>query len=238
MIFPDQVAVVTGAGSGIGRAVAVGLAAGGAEVCLVGRRADALEETASLVRGTRVHSYPTDLTVDAEVSAFAQRIADERGRVDMLIHSAGVIASGPLEAAPVAIFDWQYRTNLRAPYLLTQLLLPMLRLQRGQIVFINSTAGLNARASVSQYAATKFGLKALADSLREELNPAGVRVLTVYPGRTASPMQATVHEAEGKPYKPEGLLQPEDVAKLVLQALSLARTAEITDISVRPMAKT
>jgi NADP-dependent 3-hydroxy acid dehydrogenase YdfG len=90
---------------------------------------------------------------------------------------------------------------------------------------------------VAQYSATKHALKAIADSLREEVNAEGVRVVSVYPGRTATPMQAEVHELEGKPYKPERLMQPADVAEVVLTALTLPRTTEVTDLMVRPMAK-
>ena len=87
------------------------------------------------------------------------------------------------------------------------------------------------------YAATKYAFKALADSLREEVNAEGVRGLSVYLGRTASPMQAMIHAIEGKPYHPEYLLQPSDVAAVVLNALCLPCTAEMTDISIRPMRK-
>jgi NADP-dependent 3-hydroxy acid dehydrogenase YdfG len=102
---------------------------------------------------------------------------------------------------------------------------------------MNSSAGLSARAGVAQYAATKHALKAIADSLREEINDDGVRVLSVFLGRTATPMQAAVHEMEGREYYPELLLQPEDVASVIINALSLPRSAEVTDIIVRPLAK-
>ncbi len=104
-------------------------------------------------------------------------------------------------------------------------------------MFINSSAGLRAGAGISQYAATKHALKAIADSLREEINAEGLRVLSVYPGRTATPMQASVHAMEGKAYHPERLMQPEDVAAVVINALKLPRSAEVTDISVRPLMK-
>jgi NADP-dependent 3-hydroxy acid dehydrogenase YdfG len=104
-------------------------------------------------------------------------------------------------------------------------------------VFINSSAGLNARAELAQYAATKHALKAIADSLREEINDDGVRVLSIFLGRTATPMQATVHEMEGREYHPERLMQPEDVATVVINALSLPRSAEVTNIVVRSLAK-
>ncbi len=141
------------------------------------------------------------------------------------------------ENAPIENLDSQYRINVRAPYALTKALLPMLRARRGQVVFINSSRGVIAGAGVGQYAATKHALKAIADSLREEVNADGIRVLSVFLGRTATPMQATIHKLEGKVFQPEKLLQPEDVASVVINALSLPRTAEVTDINIRPLAK-
>jgi NADP-dependent 3-hydroxy acid dehydrogenase YdfG len=109
---------------------------------------------------------------------------------------------------------------------------------RGQVVFVNSSAALSAkRPDVGQYSAMKHALKAIADSLREEVNPKGIRVLTVYLGRTATPMQAAIYQREGGEYHPEALLQPEDVASVVVQTLLLPSTAEVTDISMRPMQK-
>ena len=112
--------------------------------------------------------------------------------------------------APVEEFDRQFQTNVRGPYSLTQALLPMLKSRHGQIVFLNSSAGIAGRAGAGQYAATKHALRAVADSLREEVNQDGVRVLTVFLGRTATPMQAAIHQAEGKAYHPERLIRPED----------------------------
>ena len=114
---------------------------------------------------------------------------------------------------------------------------PLLRSSRGQIVFINSSVGLTTRPGVGQFSATQHALKAFADTLRAEVNAAGVRVLSVYPGRTATPRQEAIHRAEGRAYFPERLLQPEDVAVVVINALALNRTAEVTDIQIRPFAK-
>src|SRR5262245_41212117 len=166
-----QACLVTGAGSGIGRAIAIELAAAGADVAAVGRRQGALEETARAQSG-RITVHPTDLTVDEQLASLASKF---RG-LDVLVHCAGAYAQGPLEQAPVEELDLQYRVNVRAPYRLTQALLPALKASQGQIVFINSTAGTTARANVGQYAATKHALKALADSLRDEVNQSGVRV--------------------------------------------------------------
>jgi len=126
---------------------------------------------------------------------------------------------------------------VRAPFELTQRLLSQLKAARGQVVFVNSSAGLVARASVVQYAATKHALKAIADGLREEVNADGVRVLSLYVGRTATRMQADLHAMEGKAYDPGTLIQPEDVAALTLQVLSLPRSVEVTDINLRPLRK-
>jgi short-subunit dehydrogenase len=230
-----QVAVVTGASSGIGKAIALGLAAQGTALCLVGRKLEALEAIAEQARKTakRVSHYKIDLTAEEDILTLATHLERDFGSIDILIHSAGVISLGPIETAPVEDFDWQYRINVRAPYVLTQALLPMLRKRKGQIVFVNSLVGLNAKANSSQYSATKHALKALADSLRDEVNLDGLRVLSVFLGRTASPMQAEVHRMESRPYHPELLIHPDDVTKMVLNALSLPPTVEVTDIRIR-----
>jgi NADP-dependent 3-hydroxy acid dehydrogenase YdfG len=234
--FANQVALVSGASSGIGRAIALGLAADGATVCLVGRKLQTLEVVAEEGRttGCRVLSYEADLTVDKDIQDVAEKLRRDVGALDVLVHSAGVISLGRLETEPVRNLDWQYRTNVRAPYTLTQALLPMLKARRGQIVFVNSLAGLSARESQGPYAATKHALKAIADSLRAEVGAEGIRVLSVFLGKTATPMQEYVHKVEGRAYRPERLLQPEDVASVVINALRLPRTAEVTDITMGP----
>jgi NAD(P)-dependent dehydrogenase (short-subunit alcohol dehydrogenase family) len=134
-------------------------------------------------------------------------------------------------------FDRQFAINVRAAYAVSQGLLPMLKSSQGEIVFLNSSAGLSGRAGSSQYAATKHALRGLADSLREEVNGEGVRVLSVYLGRTATPMQAAVHRSEERAYEPERLIRPEDVASMVVSALRLPRSVEVTDMTLRPMWK-
>jgi len=235
----NQIAIITGASSGIGKAVTLGLAAEGVKTCLLGRKLETLEFVAKLARKFTPQPlcYQVDLTADKEVRKIADLIQRDIGHVDILVHSAGVIFFGRLESATIEDFDRQYRTNVRAPYALTQALLPLLRSRKGQIVFINSSAGLNAGANVGQYAATKHALKAVADSLRHEVNAEGLRVLTIYPGRTASPMQESVFKMEGREYRPELLMQPDDVASVVINALALPRSAEVTDINVRPLTK-
>jgi len=234
MLFQDQIALVTGASGGIGSAIAASLAAHGAAIRLVGRNAEALQAVARGA-GERISCDVADIASDQDVCDLRARIERECGRLDILVHSAGLFSLGGVSAAPVAEFDRQYRINLRAPYVLTQALLPLIRKCRGQIVFINSTAGLNAQPNVSQYAATKHGLRALADSLRDEVNADGVRVLSVFLGRTASPMQRAIHELEGKAYRSEELIQPEDVGTALVALLGLPRTVEVTNVAMRPL---
>jgi len=238
--FNNQVVVVTGASSGIGRAIA--LAVSGRDplaIVLIGRDEHRLDKVARLARQDteNIICIAVDLTKDSEIQRIAKRIEDDFGRINVLIHSAGIISLGKIESAPIEALDQQYRTNVRVPFLLTKTVLPMLIRNKGQVVFINSSAGMSAKADVSQYAATKFALRAVSDSLREEVNAHGVRVMTVYPGQTHTPMQAAIHESSNMTYRPERLLQPDDVASMVIHALRLPRTAEVTDIHIRPMNK-
>jgi NADP-dependent 3-hydroxy acid dehydrogenase YdfG len=235
----DQVAVVTGAGSGIGQAIARAIAGEAAVTCLVGRTKSKLDNTAmSLASETaRFLVMPADLSSDDQMDTLVANLQKRFGQVDLFVSAAGEIFHGPLETSPLEALDRLYRANVRANYRLTQLLLPMLKKCPGQIVFINSTAGLSARPNVSQFSATQHALKAVTDALRDEVNANGIRVLSVYPGRVATPRQQLLYENYGKEYAPELLLQPEDIASVVLNALTLPRTAEVTDIFIRPLLK-
>lgn len=233
----NLVAVVTGASSGIGNAVARGLAECGARLVLIGRDADRLKRTvAALPDGAAAAVAMTaDLLVEDDVACLVGQICRELVRVDILVHSAGAVTLGPFAKLPLAALDEQYRLNVRAPFQLTQGLLPLLLEARGQVAFVNSSAALAARTGVSQYGATKHAQKALADSLREEVHAAGVRVITVYAGRTATPMQERVRAMEGRAYDAAECLAPEDVASTLISALRLPESAEVKDISIRPM---
>lgn len=235
----DQVAVVTGASGGIGGAIASALAQEGARVLLAGRDRAKLDALAGKLLGATLlaQSWPMDLTKDEELARLAGHVGSEFGRIDILVHCAGAIDHGKLEEAPIAELDRQYNTNVRGPLLLTQKLLPLLKKPRGQVVFINSSVGLTARPGTGHFSATQHAFKALADALRDEVNGDSVRVLSVYPGRTATPRIQALHAKEGRPYHPEVLLQPEDVASVVLNAVTLPWTAEVMNISIRPMQK-
>jgi len=234
-----QMAVVTGASSGVGRAVARELAARGAAVCLIGRDCAKLKTALGCAaRGAPAAlTYKVDLAIGSEIDRFAEAFQRECGRADLLVHCAGAIAFGPVKSAPIDDFDRQLDINLRAPYLLTQRLLPMLEKRPGQIVFINSSAGLSPVAHSGQYSASKHALRSIADALREEVRSAGVRVINVFLGRTATPMQAAVYAHEKRPYCPAKLMQPEHVAWLLANALSLPIAVEIPEIHMRSFAR-
>jgi NAD(P)-dependent dehydrogenase (short-subunit alcohol dehydrogenase family) len=237
-VLQEKAALITGASSGIGAAIAVALAREGARLLLSGRSAGKLDQVAERARAFSpgVETFAADLAEDEAVRALAARAQAAFGGVDVLVHSIGLFAAGLFESSPVEDLDRQYRINTRVPYLLTQALLPSLISRRGQVLFVNSSTGFHLpRAGWVGYAASKHALRALADGLRDEVNKKGVRVITVYPGRTATPMQEEVHRYEGRPYDAERFLQPEDVAAAAVNALSLPRTAEVTDLHIRPM---
>jgi NADP-dependent 3-hydroxy acid dehydrogenase YdfG len=223
--------LITGAGSGIGAVVAERLAERGEELWLLARDARRATELRERFPGAR--TLVGDLADPAKLSwAFGhQQLPVE---LDSLLNIAGIVQLGTVGELPVKAWQEQLNVNTVAPAELTRLMLPSLRLARGHVVFVNSGAGQSASATWGAYAASKFGVRALADSLRAEEHANGVRVTTVYPGRTATAMQVKVHQQEGKDYDPTRWIAPESVATAILTALDLPRDAEITEITVRP----
>jgi len=234
--FVDQVAVVAGASGAIGGAIARQLGRGGASLLLLGRDRRRLERLARELAGADIEAtaLPVDLEDDDAFRDLKRALARLPG-VDILVHAHGRFAAGSLTGTPVAELDRLLRVNFRSPLLLTRHCLPSLIARRGQVVFVNSSAALRAAPEVGSYALSKQALQGATERLRDEINPLGVRVLSVFPGRTASAMQRTVARQLGQPYRPERLMAPDDVAALVSAALALPRSAEVTDIHLRPM---
>ncbi|GAA4818806.1 SDR family oxidoreductase [Streptomyces ziwulingensis] len=223
--------VITGAGSGIGAAVARRLHTRGDQLVLHARDAGRAKELAAGFPGA--HTLVGDLAEPDRLS-WALSHQSPPDRVDSLLHIAGVVDLGPVGELTPKAWRHQLDVNLVAPAELTRLLLPQLRVAQGHVIFVNSGSGLTAHAEWAAYAASKHGLKALADSLRHEEHGNGVRVTSVYPGRTASPMQAKVHQQEGKEYDATRWIDPESVATALVMALDLPRDAEVNDLTVRP----
>jgi short-subunit dehydrogenase len=217
--------LLTGAGSGIGAVVARTLLDRGDDVVLLARSESRAEELRSSYAGASV--LVADLAWPESVESLALPPA-----LDSLVHAAGIVELGPV--ADLSVDDWatQLRVNLVAPAALTRVALPALRAARGTVVFVNSGAGLSAHPGWSAYAASKHGLRALADSLRGE--EPDIRVSTVYPGRTATPMQEKVHAQEGKDYDAATWIRPETVAAQIVSLVDLPRDATVPDLTVRP----
>jgi NAD(P)-dependent dehydrogenase (short-subunit alcohol dehydrogenase family) len=235
-----RTALVTGASGGIGHAIAIRLAAAGASVLATGQDQPALDTVAAAAdsRGTVIHVHRANITDTDARTGLVHAVRQRLGTLSILIHSAGAYHRSPLMDADISDLDHQYAVNLRAPYALTQLLLPdLLRSGRhagGDIIFVNSTQGISASPQISQYAATKHALRAIADSLRAEVADTGVRVCTVFPGRTATPMQRRVLQAERRPWTPERLMAPRDVAEVVTAVLTLPVRSAVTEVVMRP----
>lgn len=220
------VTLITGATGGIGTALARALA-GTHDLILQGRGGERLNALCAEVGGTPLG---LDLT---RPETFAPALA-ELGRVTNVVQGAGVVDLGAVGEQEHPAWTHTLAVNVVAPAELTRLLLPRVREGRGTVVFVNSGAGLRANPGWASYAASKFALRALADALREEEAGHGVRVCTVYPGRTATPMQQSVRAQEGGAYQPDAYIAPETVAATIQFVLEAPRDAVLTDVTVRP----
>ncbi|HEU5431957.1 MAG TPA: SDR family oxidoreductase, partial [Thermomicrobiales bacterium] len=219
-----KVAIVTGAGSGVGRATALLLAAAGVTPALVGRRPEPLAETAAAIATAGGQSLvaPADVTDEAAVEAMTGRVARESGGIDILVLAAGIGRFGP--AASYSLADWNatLATNLTAPFLCVRAAIPHLRARGGAIVAISSGAGKQGYPNLAAYAASKFGLHGLLQSLAAEVGPVGIKVSAVVPGsiltsfggRSVDDKRAAMAADPDKKY-----LLPEDVAAAVLTIL-------------------
>jgi NAD(P)-dependent dehydrogenase (short-subunit alcohol dehydrogenase family) len=234
MSLDKAVSLVAGASSDIGRAIAFDLLGAGGEVFMLGRSIVRLAQPSPPAKvRERCHFVVADLTDNDAVRRVYAEISS-RGRLDVLILSSGTYE----RSHEPAVFVRQIAANVIGPYALLQQLLPLLVESKGQVVFINSSQALKAGGGLGQYAATKHAMKAVANSLRDEVNSNGVRVTSLFLGRTASERQRAIFAAEERPYLPERLIQPADIAEIVLSLLRLPRTSEVTDIVLRPMQKT
>jgi len=225
---------VTGATSGIGAAVGQTLAASGVRVFLVGRNprklaAAARRIPARLLAGTAL----ADLRSLPDIRRLLGEISRRLSRLDVLVHCAGEYQWSEPGSVDSESFDLLFEVNVRAPYLLTQGLTPLLARARGQIIFLNSSVVKGAGQGVALYKATQHAVQGFTDSLRQDLNRRGIRVSSVFPGRTASPRMRRIYARQGKRYRPQVLLSAADVAQLVLAVTQLPQRVEVTDVHLR-----
>lgn len=232
-------AVVTGASGVVGSAISLAFAERGMRLVLCGRDARRIED---LVRRARKASpevvpFVADLTRDIEVQRLGQLVRETAEHLDVLVHSMGVYAEREIERVSLVEFDHLFGTNVRAPFAVSQALLPIMRGRSAHMVFLNSGIGLPRAGGHGVYAATKHALKAFVDFLREEVNPDGIRVVTVALARSASPLGETIGRMGGKSGHARRLARPEDIASAVVSVLDQPAGAEVAEILIRPFQK-
>jgi NAD(P)-dependent dehydrogenase (short-subunit alcohol dehydrogenase family) len=235
-----NVAVITGAGSGVGRAVARALAGAGATSVLVGRNAEPLRETAALVAvaGGEALVLPADVTDETAVAEVFTRAATTFGGIDAAILAAGIGRYGPIASYSLADWEATLATNLTGPFLCARAAIPHLR-QRGggAIIAVSSGAGKQGYPQLAAYSASKFGLMGFLQGLAGEVADDGIKVSAVVPGSILTPFggrsvaekRAAIAADPGKKY-----LEPEDVAEAVLFLLRQPRRAWTQELNVWP----
>jgi NADP-dependent 3-hydroxy acid dehydrogenase YdfG len=217
-------ALITGASRGIGAAVAAALA-DTHDLLLGGRDEAVLAEAAAGYPSAR--PWPVELTDLAAVGSAVAGIE----RLDVLVHSAGIVRLGRVADLPAAAWRESYEVNVLAVVELTRLLLPALRAAAGHVVLINSGSGLKANPRWGAYTTSKFALRAFSDVLRAE--EPGLRVTSVHPGRTATDMQRQVRDFEDADFEPDRYMNPASVAKIVHAAITTPPDAHVHQIVIR-----
>ncbi|MCP9274933.1 SDR family oxidoreductase [Mycolicibacterium arenosum] len=217
-------AMITGASAGLGRAIATALAPTHT-LFLAGRPSSRLDRVAEEFGAT---TWPVDLANTEDIETVVEPIVE----LDVLVHNAGVAYPGRVGESAVEEWSATMAVNLLGPVALTLALLPALRAARGHVVFINSGSGINASPGLASYSASKFALRAFADSLRAD-EPA-LRVTSIHPGRIDTDMQRDLIAYEGREYVPEQFLTPETVAAAVAQAVATPLDAHVHEVVIRP----
>ena len=233
----NKVALVTGATSGLGQAIAVELLNHGCNVILTGRNPKKIENSILNQKQykNQITFISSDLGTDKGLNHLVNEINKVYQKIDILIHSAGTIYLGSTALTSIEKFDEQYKINVRAPYFLTRAFLKTIIDNKGQIVFINSTAGLDSWAGVGQYSATKHALRAWVNSLRLELSGLGVKIINIFPGATDSPMQHYVQKFEQQEYDAKKFIPTSQLADIVVKALKVPDITVVSDIVVKPL---
>ena len=234
-LLAGQVAVMTGAGSGIGAAIARKMGRMGAVAVVCGRTRDTLQSTATAISqaGGQAEVIECDVTDLASVESLAQRVDRRFGRVDILVNNAGIGGSGsPLHQLSPETWDQVLNTNLRGVYYCIRSFAPlMIRANRGHIVNISSLAGKNPLPNGAAYSASKWGLNGLSYSVAEELRVHSIRVSVVCPGSVQT--EFSPHSAKNS----AKMLQPDDVAHVVAMLVTQAPQSFASEILLRPTLK-
>jgi len=232
-----KVAIVTGASRGIGRAISLALVREAATVVLAARAIDKLKETAELVTaaGGKAHIIPTELTDEQSIKNLVRATSEGFGRLDILINNAGITHSAKLEETSTEDWDRCIRTNARAPFILCREALPLLRRsEAAYIINIASVVGVKAYPLQSAYTASKHALRGMTMALAEELRGSNVRVHLLCPGGVDTELVQKVRPD----IKKQDLMQPEEIAELILYLLTHKGNAVIDELHIRRAAST
>ncbi|MBE0642941.1 MAG: SDR family oxidoreductase [Bacteroidetes bacterium] len=231
MEFDGKTVWITGGGTGIGKAIAAAFVHEGARVVLSGRGAKRIDEAAAEL-GNGVRAIPCDVSDANEVAAVTGRISELCGPIDILVNNAGVTVFKPFLSTSIEEFDELTAVNLRGPFLTTKAVLPsMIERGGGTVVMINSMAARQVFPNSSVYAATKGGLKWLADCLRLEVRASGIRIINVHPGATNTPIWPDPVRSKHA----ERMMHPEDVAEAILSACKAPKSVMIEEIVLQPI---
>jgi 3-oxoacyl-[acyl-carrier protein] reductase len=225
----EKVALVTGAGRGIGKAIAVSLAKSGCRLILAARTREQLDDVAKTI-GNAAVVIQTDLTRDDELDRLVEQSSKTWGSVDILINNAGWGKRAPVIRANVEDWDQTLRLNLRAPMILAQKLVPgMIAKGEGAVINIGSVSGKSGEANGAAYSASKFGLIGFTQSLYEEVREYGIKVAVILPGYVDTPMIPPVKNLDRSK-----MIQAADVAQAVLYILNAPSTSCPVEITIRP----
>ena len=228
-----QVAIVTGAGRGIGRAIAEAFAREGAAVVLAARTRQQIAEVAAAIEaaGGRALAIPTDVTQDTAVVALVEQTVADFGRLDVLVTAAGTASFGPVVGTKPEDWDAMLAVNLRAVMACCRAVLPvMVHQHRGTILNIASVAAQRFIPGSAAYAATKAGVVVWSRVLREEVRAEGVRVGVLVPGAVDTPLWDTIPQGPDR----SRMLKPEDVARAAVLMASLPPHASLEDLTLLP----
>ena len=241
-ILAGQVALVTGASSGLGRATALALAQAGADLVLLARSADDLQRvvTELTLSGRRVVAFPGDVAHEDDIVNAVTHAIETFGHIDILVNAAGIDVPGPI--VQLATSDWDYvlDVNLRAPFLLAKAVFPyMIKERRGTIINISSVAGKRGWANASAYCASKFGLTGFTQALAAEGKAYGIRACVIYPGAMATHWGAwssTQRVASGpEPPPVTKALPPAEVASLIVWIATAPPELVLNEAIISPL---
>lgn len=237
-----KVAIITGASSGIGEATALALAAEGAKVVIAARRAERLDALVKRIEASGGKALPivTDITDETQANNLVQKTNAELGRVDILVNNAGVALTGNIDGGNTNDWRKMFDVNVLGVLYATHAVLPIFKAQQtGHIINISSVAGRTARAGVGVYNATKWGVNAFSEALRQEVLKDNIRVTIIEPGLVKTEINNHTTNPEAKRISEERLkaitpLQSEDIAAAIIYAVTQPDRVNVNEILIRP----